>query len=119
MHTTGMVLVSFGAILACGSAVALACTNSEKSPSVGSILDMVVLGGILTSIRDLFRGISAGMMDRSSVAFPPLVLLGMGIALLLGGCSLIGVEDSQQPSSQAPSAPAEPAVPSGGDKPPK
>ena len=89
MHTVGLVLTIFGGIFFFASAVALSCTRGDEETSVAEAFEVFLLGGILSFFRDLFRAIAEGIRDRSSAAFPPLVLLVVGVSLLVAGCLLL------------------------------
>ena len=89
MHTTGIVLTIIGGAIAWLSAVALSCIKSDQDVSASEIFDVFILGGFITFFRGLFRGISSGVKNRTSAAFPLVILLSSGIAIFAIGTLLL------------------------------
>lgn len=90
MYTTGLILAIFGGVLLFASGLALACIKTDDEISAAEAFDLFILGGVIGFFRDLFRSIAEGLRNRSSPAFPPLILFGVSLALLaVGGVLLI------------------------------
>lgn len=89
MHTTGLILTIFGGVLLFVSAMALSCLKTDAKTSAAEVFGMLILGGAIGFFRDLFRAIAEGLQDRSSAAFPLLVLFTVAVGLLAIGCSLM------------------------------
>lgn len=90
MHTAGLIIAIFGGVLLFGSALALSCIKTNDKLSAAEAFDLFILGGVIGFFRDLFRAIAEGFRNRSSPAFPPLVLFGVSVGLLVvGGCLLM------------------------------
>ncbi len=90
MHTAGLILVIFGGVLLLGSTLALMCIKTDDELSAAEAFDLFLLAGVITGLRDLFRAITEGFRNRSSPAFPLLVLFGVSVGLLgVGGILLM------------------------------
>jgi hypothetical protein len=70
METTGLILAIFGGIFALASAVTLAIAKDDR-PEVSAWQwgDIFILGGVISFLLGLARGISDSFHDRSSSAF--------------------------------------------------
>lgn len=89
MHAAGVVLIIFGGVLTFASALALSCHRDDDGIRGMEPLDLFLLGGVFTFLRDLCGAIAMGLRDWRSPAFPLVIVLGSGAGLLAAGCLLL------------------------------
>ena len=89
MQIAGLILVIFGGVLLFASALALSCISSDDESLGAEAFDSFVFGGVIGFFRDLVRGIAVGLRNRSSQAFPPLILFGVSVILVVVGGVLL------------------------------
>jgi len=94
MRTAGLIFAIIGGVLLFGSALALSCIKTKDKLSAAAAFDLFILGGVVGFFRDLFLSIAEGYKNRSSPAFPLLVLFGVSVALLLVGGLLLMIPGS-------------------------
>ncbi|WP_353566154.1 hypothetical protein [Haloferula sargassicola] len=87
VDTLGTILAAFGGVFAIASAVALALAKHDR-PEVSGWQwgDIFLLGGAISFVLGLARGLSDGFRDRSSSAFILTVIF-----LVSGAVTAIGV----------------------------
>ncbi len=92
MHTTGLIIASFGGLFLFGSVLALACMpnkNDGDKLTIPQVFDLFFLGGIIGSFLNLLQATKEGLKNRSSPLFPLLVLFGLSIGLFVIGLGLM------------------------------
>ena len=89
MHTAGLIIAILGGLFLFGSALALSFVRPDERATTRGIFEVFILGGIISFCRNLCRGITLGMRDRSSEAYPPLIVLGVSIGLVIAGFILL------------------------------
>mgnify|MGYP003381819004 CR=1 len=94
MHTAGMIIAILGGVLLFGTSLALSCIKTNDKPSAAETFDLFILGGVFGFFGDLFRAIAEGFRNRSSPAFPPLILFGVSLMLLAVGGALLMMDGS-------------------------
>lgn len=85
MFIAGLILSIFGGVFLWASAMGLSFVKADEDLSAAEAIDLFLLGGVIGFFRDLFRAIVEGFRDRSSPAFPLLVLFGVSIWARLSG----------------------------------
>ena len=78
-----------GGVIIFACALALSSIRSDKARSASEIFDIFFLGGLVTFLLDLLRAISDGVQNRSSDAFPLVILLSSGLAIFALGALLV------------------------------
>jgi hypothetical protein len=84
----------FGGLFLFGSAFALAVVKTDEKTTASDIFDMFILGGIICFFRGLYRGISEGARNRTSDAYPLLIVMGIAVGLLATGFTLMSISAS-------------------------
>ena len=79
----------FGVVLLWASAMGLSFAKVEDESSTNETFNDFILGGLVSFLRNLSAAISDGFGDRSSSAFPLLILFGVAIGLVVAGGILL------------------------------
>jgi len=89
METLGLVLTSFGGVFVLSSALALAFTKDDRDEvSAWQRCDVFILGGLISLVHGLIRGIANAVSDRSSSAFVLTVVFFVSAAVTVVGVIL-------------------------------
>jgi hypothetical protein len=94
MHTAGLILTIFGALFLFGSIMALAKIDREEELKKSELIDVFLLGGFITLVRNVIRSISEGIRDKESDAFAQLIIFTIAIFLLVSGIGLMSLSPS-------------------------
>lgn len=94
MFIVGLILSIFGGVMLWASAMGLSCSKQKDEISAGEALDVFLLGGVFTFFSYLFCAIADGIRDRSSSAFPLVVLFCVSIVLIIAGIVLLTFADA-------------------------
>ena len=90
MQTIGIIIALSGGLFAFASALALAFTREETSEVSGwQWVDIFLLGGVISFLRGLIRGISDGFTNRKSSAFFLTVIFFASVTIAIIGIKVI------------------------------
>jgi hypothetical protein len=90
METIGIIIALLGGVFAFASALALAFAREESSDvSAWQWGDVFLLGGALSFVRGLIRGISDGFTNRKSTTFVQTIVFFASVTIAIVGIIII------------------------------
>lgn len=89
MNAAGIVMSLLGASIVFACLLALSSVRPDEETPTATLVDIWILGGVITFIRGLFRGLAEAIQNRASLARTVTKILAVGCGLLGIGLALM------------------------------